>query len=275
MESAISLKEIMNTELGGFSLGHIITAVIIFIICVIVTKVLMAVVKRIVDRSKLDGRVSGIATTVIKVVLYVLTIILVCSTLGINTASIVALLSVVSLGITMASENVLSNIAAGIVLLVTRPFTSGDYIIAGDLEGTVLLVKLNYTTILKPDGVKVYVPNKDISSARVSNCTQNGTRRVEIKVGASYEADTEDVKKACLDAVDTQKQLVINNPEPVVYITSYGENTLEYTIFFWTKPEDWLKAKTLVNEAIRESFKKNGVDMSYAHINVHIMEDKK
>lgn len=275
MTPAISVKEILNTEMGGFSLGHILTAIVIFVVCVIVTKVIMAVVKRIVDKSKIDGKVSGIVTTVIKIVLYVLTIILVCSTLGINTASIVALLSVVSLGITMASENVLSNIAAGIVLLITRPFTPDDYIVCGDLEGTVLLVKLNYTTILTPDGVKVYVPNKDISSARVSNCTQNGSRRVVIKVGASYDAKTEDVKKACLEAIDTQKAIIENSPEPVVYITAYGDNSIEYTMFFWTKPENWLTAKTLVNQAIREAFANNNVEMSYAHVNVHIMEDKK
>ena len=170
----------------------------------------------------------------------------------------------------LALQNTLSNVAGGIMLLVTTPFQVGDYVEADGISGTVHAIDLSYTAILTIDGKEIFVPNSQLSGTKIINYTILGRRRVVRTVTASYDAPTEDVKAACLEAVAAVPG-ILSDPAPAVQLTNYGASSIEYTIFCWCSVEDYWPVYFAVNENLRSAFANHGVEMTYDHLNVHVV----
>ena len=266
------LSKIMQTTLGGYSLGHILSAVLTLLVCLVAVRLLLKLAKRLLDRSKrMNDRLRQIILTAVKVVLYILTGIITAGALGLNTSSLTALVSVLTLGVTLAAEDILGNVAGGLVILSSHPFNIGDEIEVSGTTGIVREITLNHTKIETFDGQFVMQPNKELSSSRVINYTAMGRRRVVRKITASYDAPTEQVKAACLEAVAATPN-VLPSPAPVVYLTDYGSSAIEYSIRCWTETKDYWGAYFALNENLRDAFAAHNVEMTYDHLNVHISE---
>ena len=266
------LSKIMQTTLGGYSLGHILSAILTLLICLVAVRLLLKLAKRLLDRSKrMNDRLRQIILTAVKVVLYILTGIITAGALGLNTSSLTALVSVLTLGVTLAAEDILGNVAGGLVILSSHPFNIGDGIEVSGTTGIVREITLNHTKIETFDGQFVMQPNKELSSSRVINYTAMGRRRVVRKITASYDAPTEQVKAACLEAVAATPN-VLPSPAPVVYLTDYGSSAIEYSVRCWTETKDYWGAYFALNENLRDAFAAHNVEMTYDHLNVHISE---
>lgn len=266
------LSKIMQTTLGGYSLGHILSAVLTLLICLVAVRLLLKLAKRLLDRSKrMNDRLRQIILTAVKVVLYILTGIITAGALGLNTSSLTALVSVLTLGVTLAAEDILGNVAGGLVILSSHPFNIGDEIEVSGTTGIVREITLNHTKIETFDGQFVMQPNKELSSSRVINYTAMGRRRVVRKITASYDAPTEQVKAACLEAVAATPN-VLPSPAPVVYLTDYGSSAIEYSVRCWTETKDYWGAYFALNENLRDAFAAHNVEMTYDHLNIHISE---
>jgi len=265
--------ELLNTSLGSMSMGNVISAIIALVVCLIVVKTIMKLIGRLLAKSKLEVRIQKYVLMGIKMVLYVITALIVVDSLGIPITSLVALLSVVSLGITLAAEDVLANIAGGLVILSSHPFDIGDFVEASGVSGTVLEISLNYTKLETPDGLLVMLPNKALADSQMINYTVLGRRRVTQKVTASYGSPTEAVKAACHEAV-AMTEKVLAAPESAVYLSKYGESSIEYTVFCWCNAADYWDVHFGLGENLRTAFAKNGVEMTYEHLNVHIVENR-
>lgn len=267
-----NLSKIMQTTLGGYSLGHILSAILTLLICLVAVRLLLKLAKRLLDRSKrMNDRLRQIILTAVKVVLYILTGIITAGALGLNTSSLTALVSVLTLGVTLAAEDILGNVAGGLVILSSHPFNIGDEIEVSGTTGIVREITLNHTKIETFDGQFVMQPNKELSSSRVINYTAMGRRRVVRKITASYDAPTEQVKAACLEAVATTPN-VLPSPAPVVYLTDYGSSAIEYSVRCWTETKDYWNAYFALNENLRDAFAAHNVEMTYDHLNIHISE---
>lgn len=267
-----NLSKIMQTTLGGYSLGHILSAILTLLICLVAVRLLLKLAKRLLDRSKrMNDRLRQIILTAVKVVLYILTGIITAGALGLNTSSLTALVSVLTLGVTLATEDILGNVAGGLVILSSHPFNIGDEIEVSGTTGIVREITLNHTKIETFDGQFVMQPNKELSSSRVINYTAMGRRRVVRKITASYDAPTEQVKAACLEAVAATPN-VLPSPAPVVYLTDYGSSAIEYSVRCWTETKDYWGAYFALNENLRDAFAAHNVEMTYDHLNVHISE---
>lgn len=267
-----NLSKIMQTTLGGYSLGHILSAILTLLICLVAVRLLLKLAKRLLDRSKrMNDRLRQIILTAVKVVLYILTGIITAGALGLNTSSLTALVSVLTLGITLAAEDILGNVAGGLVILSSHPFNIGDEIEVSGTTGIVREITLNHTKIETFDGQFVMQPNKELSSSRVINYTAMGRRRVVRKITASYDAPTEQVKAACLEAVAATPN-VLPSPAPVVYLTDYGSSAIEYSVRCWTETKDYWGAYFALNENLRDAFAAHNVEMTYDHLNIHISE---
>ena len=266
------LSKIMQTTLGGYSLGHILSAVLTLLICLVAVRLLLKLAKRLLDRSKrMNDRLRQIILTAVKVVLYILTGIITAGALGLNTSSLTALVSVLTLGVTLAAEDILGNVAGGLVILSSHPFNIGDEIEVSGTTGIVREITLNHTKIETFDGQFVMQPNKELSSSRVINYTAMGRRRVVRKITASYDAPTEQVKAACLEAVAATPN-VLPSPAPAVYLTDYGSSAIEYSVRCWTETKDYWNAYFALNENLRDAFAAHNVEMTYDHLNIHISE---
>ncbi|MCI8909960.1 MAG: mechanosensitive ion channel family protein [Oscillibacter sp.] len=260
------LAKNMNLSLEGM-----LSALLTLAVCLVVTKVALKLVRRLLERSKLDQRIRKYLFSGIKTVLYLIGAIIVVGSLGIDMTSLVALLSVASLGVTLAAEDVLGNIAGGLVILSSRLFAIGDYIEASGTAGTVEEITLNHTRLVTQDGLLVMLPNKGLADSQVTNYTALGRRRVTQVVTASYDDGTEAVKAACHAALEGTPG-ILEDPAPAVYVTGYGESAIEYTIYCWCAAADYLDVKFTLSERLRPAFAEQGVEMTYNHLNVHIVE---
>jgi len=268
LTEALSQVKLQPLNLSGF-----IYLVLTVVIGLFVIKILQKVVRRLLSNTKLDIRIQKYLLSGLKTVLYVILIIAVLERLGLNSSSLVALLSVAALGLTLAAEDILGNMAGGLVILTARPFIIGDYIEVDGTAGTVEEISLNHTKLITPDGLTALIPNRTLSAAKVTNYTALGRRRVAWKVTASYDAPTEAVRAACRSALERTEHLLAD-PAPSVYLSSYGSSSIEYSIYCWTAPEHYWDAYYQLAESLRAAFAEAGVEMTYDHLNVHIVENR-
>ena len=225
----LNVSKILSTSLGGFTLGHILSAILTLLVCLVVVHLVMKLVTRLLNRvQKLNDRLRKITLTAVKAVLYVLTAIITAGALGVNTTSLTAIMSVLTLGVTLAAEDILGNVAGGLVILSSHPFSIGDVIEVDGAEGTVREITLNHTKLEAYDGQIIMEPNKTLASAKVVNYTTLGRRRIVHNVTASYDAPTEAVNAACREAMDVPG--VLADPAPEVRLISYGSSAIEYSV---------------------------------------------
>ena len=267
----LSVSKILSTSLGGFTLGHILSAILTLLVCLVVVRLVMKLVTRLLNRvQKLNDRLRKITLTAVKAVLYVLTAIITAGALGVNTTSLTAIMSVLTLGVTLAAEDILGNVAGGLVILSSHPFSIGDVIEVDGAEGTVREITLNHTKLEAYDGQIIMEPNKTLASAKVVNYTTLGRRRIVHNVTASYDAPTEAVKAACTEAMDVPG--VLADPAPEVRLISYGSSSIGYSVRCWASVADYWRVYFAVNENLRDAFARHGVEMTYDHLNVHVVE---
>ena len=268
------LTKILQTSLGGYSLSRILSALLTLLVCLVAARLLLKLAKKLLNRSKkLTARLRQIILTTLKVVFYTLAGIITAEALGLNTSSLTALVSVLTLGVTLAAEDILGNVAGGLVILSSHPFNIGDEIEVAGTSGVVREITLNHTKIEAVNGQVIMQPNKELSSSRIVNYTAMGRRRVVRTVTASYDAPTEVVKAACLEAVAATPN-VLPEPAPSVYLTDYGSSAIEYSVRCWAETKDYWDVCYTLNENLRTAFAAHGVEMTYDHLNVHVLERK-
>ncbi|MBE6990684.1 MAG: mechanosensitive ion channel family protein [Ruminococcaceae bacterium] len=266
-----NVTDTLNASLGGLSLMTVLYALLTLVICLIAVKIILTVLRKILGRSKLDTRVAGYIVSAAKIVLLVITVLIVADQLGIPITSLIALLSVLSLAVTLAIQTVLSNVAGGLVIMASKPFAIGDYVAAGGSEGTVAEIRLTHTFLDSPAGQRIVLPNGSLSGEKVVNYTKLGRRRVEVTVSASYDMPVQKVREAMLNAAGRCEK-VLQDPAPAVMVSSYGESSIQYLIHCWCNAADYWGAYFPLTEEIKRCFDEAGVAMTFNHLNIHILD---
>ena len=257
----------------GLSGGRVvISAIIVFLICLIAIKVIMKAVEKLLSRSKkTDSVLQGFLKTIVRIALWALAIVIIAGTLGIPTASLVAVISIAGLALSLSVQNILANLFSGITLLITKPFGAGDLVDIGANTGLVKTVGLFYTVLDTLDNRVVSIPNSDVTAAAVVNYSRNPLRRVDMTFNASYDDSTEAVRAAILEAAKADEKIMAD-PAPFIVIGQYKESSVEYIVRLWCKNADYWDVYFGMNERVRERFAANGVHMTYNHVNVHMVQ---
>ncbi len=257
----------------GLSGGKvIISAIIVFLVCLIAIKILMKAVEKLLSRSKkMDTVLQGFLKTVVRIALWALAIVIIAGTLGIPTASLVAVISIAGLALSLSVQNILANLFSGITLLITKPFGAGDLIDVGANTGVVKTVGLFYTVLDTLDNRVISIPNSDVTGAAVVNYSRNPLRRVDMTFNASYDDSTEAVRAAILEAARADER-ILADPAPFIVIGAYKESSVEYIVRLWCKNADYWDVYFGMNERVRERFAADGVHMTFQHINVHMVQ---
>ena len=229
-----NISQIISRSIGGYSIGSILSALLTFLICLIVVRLVLKLCSRLLSRAnRRNERLQKVILTSLKTLLYLLTIIITAEALGINTSSLTAIMSVLTLGVTLAAEDILGNVAGGLVILFSHPFSLGDEIEVGGTTGTVREISLTHTKIETPDGQIVLQPNRALSSSKIINYTTLGRRRVVRTVTASYDAPTDTVKAACMDAARECLGVAGYHPYEVASYALDGHECA-HNIAYWT-----------------------------------------
>ena len=264
-------ESLSKIQIGTLSLGALLSAILIFIVCLVVIKGLKKAILRVLEKSHLDSTLKSFVSSALSVVLWAIAIIIIADSLGIPVTSLVAVLSVAGLALSLAIQGLLNNLFSGVTILITRPFEVGNFVDIGGNSGTVQRIGLFYTVINTVDNKVIHVPNGDVTSAKVVNYSAEELRRVDLAVTASYDCATEDVRAALLAAAaDTEKAL--SDPAPFAAIEKYNASNIQYTYRVWCKSADYWDVYFGLNENVRKSFAERGIEMTYEHLNIHVIE---
>ena len=271
----MSIDAILSQVTGGLNWSSLsweilLRALLILLVGIIFNKLLLRTVDRLLLRSASLAPIQRYLRSALSVLLWLVLILVVLGSVRVEMTSIIALLSVAGLAVSLALQNTLSNLAGGITLLASKPFTVGDYVEIGSVSGTVSLVGLAYTTLVTVENKEIYIPNSQLSSATIINYTRLGRRRMEITISASYDAPTDAVKAALHEAVSQFPQ-ILPDPAPEIRLSGYGASGIDYLLRAWTTSGDYWDVYYRLLEAIRPAFARHGVEMPYSQLDVHLI----
>ncbi len=265
--------ETIEKLLGSDQLLMAIKAIVLLIICYVVIKVLRAAIEKLLSKSRhLDASLKSFINSAVKVLLWAIAVMIIADALGIDTTSLVAILSVAGVALSLALQGLLANIFSGITILATRPVAVGNFVEIGGQCGTVKSISLFYTCISTVDNKIIYVPNSDITGSKIVNYSAEPLRRVDLAIGTSYDSPTEAARKAFFAAIEATDK-ALTEPAPFVAISAYNASNIEYTVRVWCNTADYWDVYFGLNENIRRCFEEHGVEMSYEHVNVHIVKE--
>lgn len=254
-----------------FHLGlRVILAALAFLIGVQLIGLLRRILKKTLGKSHVDEGAVHFIDSFVKFGLYFVLILMIASSMGVDAASILAILGSASVAVGLAIQGSLSNFAGGVLLLVLKPFTKGDYIKDGlGNEGTVDAVDIFYTQIITPENKVIVLPNGTLANGTITNFTKCSERRIDIPVGIAYE---EDIRKAreVIEGVMTQNPFVIKEREIRVFVDSLGESSVNLNVRCWALQADFWTAKWELTEQIKYALDEADIRIPYPQMDIHV-----
>ena len=250
----------------------ILEALVIFVIGKKLINFAIKLLDGATARAGLDVGLARFLSTVARIALYILLAFVIIGELGFNTASIIAVLGSAALAVGLSLQGSLANFAGSVLILVTRPFKVGDYIICSGGEGTVKDIGLVFTELTTGDNRRITIPNGSLANGSITNITAHSTRRVDLTVGISYSADLKKAKKVITETI--QKNSYILKDQPIaVFVNSLGESDVVLACGGWVNTPDYLAAKRALTEEIKLAFDEAGVEIPFPQVDVHMKQE--
>ena len=220
---------------------------------------------------RVDDTLKPFLSSVVRYFIIIITLVAVLAEFGVQTTSIIAVLGAAGLAIGLALQGTLQNIAAGIMLLLLRPFRVGDYIDAEGIAGTVNEIGLFTTDMTTYDGIYRSVPNSELWNRNILNYSRNPTRRLDLPVGISYEDDVEQAMALLLEHL-VQDERVLPDPEPQVLVTGLGESAVDLTLRGWAKRPDFWSLRFDLNRNVKLWLDAAGISIPFPQRDVHLYQ---
>ena len=229
---------------------------------------------RALDRmERVDLTLRRFAVSLIRYLVLTLTGVAVLSQFGVQTASLITVIGAAGLAIGLALQGTLSNVAAGVMLLLLRPFKIGDYVEVAGHAGTVSAVTLFVVELTTPDNVQITVPNSQVWGAAVKNYSHNATRRVDLTIGIAYEDDIGRAMAAIQEAI-AQDRRSLADPAPLVAVAALGESAVDLVVRVWCQADDYWPLHFHLNRAIKERLDTDGITIPYPQRVVHMADGR-
>lgn len=254
--------------LSSFGLSLFI-ALTILIVGRQVVKIVIKVISSALERSNTEDTVRIFVTNLLNTLLMIVVFIAAINQLGIQTTSIIAVLGAAGLAIGLALQGSLSNFAAGILIVIYRPYKVGDYIQADNHLGTVDDIQIFSTVLKTPDNKLVIVPNGSIMNGSIVNFSNQDKRRVDIIASCSYEDDIDKVKSVLADILSKDDR-ILSEPEPRIAVSELADSSVNLIVRPWVKNSDYINVYYSLLEEIKKRFDKEGISIPYPQSDVHI-----
>lgn len=256
----------------ALSLGiRIVLAAFFFLIGVQLIKLVRKIIRKSMERANAEVGAEQFVDSFVKSALYVFLVLSLASSLGVDAASIVALLGSAGVAIGLAIQGSLSNLAGGVLILILKPFKVGDYIIEGTSgkEGTVTEIQIFYTRLLMPDNRTVILPNGSLANNSLVNVTTQECRRMDIKVGISYKADLK-AAKAVLFKMLQEDEAVLKDKEMLVFVDELADSSVNLGVRCWFKQADFWPGKRRITENCKLRLDEAGIEIPFNQLDVHL-----
>ncbi|MBE6536873.1 MAG: mechanosensitive ion channel [Ruminococcaceae bacterium] len=256
--------------------GWVLNTGIKIVISLVLMLISFRIIKRISRKIEKKGENGKHDKTIMKTLAYVFnigakTLVLVCliGYLGIDTSGITALIASLGVCIGLAVNGAVSNLAGGVIILVTRPFKVDDYIEAQGVSGTVEDIHMICTKIRTPDNKVIYIPNGALANNNIINYSEKDTRRVDFKFSIAYDSDYAKAKQLVWDII-TSHELTLDDPAPFVRMSEHGDSAIAITARVWVNSGDYWTVNFDVLEAVKKAFDENGIEIPFNQLDVHV-----
>jgi small conductance mechanosensitive channel len=271
-EWLLNLWETMkNTVMANWH--TVLRFVLVLVLGAIVLRVAVSIAHKILngEKSKLKGAAGNFLVSLIKAALVCLYVIILLATLGVDTTSLVAIFSVLTLAISLSVQGVISSLASGIMLVVTKPFEEGDFVDIGGNSGTVEKINITCTKLRTGDNKVITLPNGNITSATVINYSVKETRRVDLTFSVAYGSDVEKVKELILGVI-AKHDMILADPAPMVRLSEHGASSLDFVTRVWVKQADYWTVNFDLKEQVLAALEGNGISIPFPQMDVHVIQ---
>jgi small conductance mechanosensitive channel len=229
--------------------------------------------KRLLERGNVDPTLVSFASALVYAGLMAFIIIAAIGKLGVATASFVAVLGAAGLAVGLALQGSLSNFAAGVLLIIFKPFKIGDFIEAGGTMGGVEEIGIFTTEMKTPDNKKVIVPNSKITGDNIVNYNVKGTRRIDIVAGVSYSSDLDKVRKV-LEEILSEEERFLQDPAATIGVLELADSSVNFAFRPWVKAEDYWDVFFATQEKIKKRFDAEGIEIPFPQRDVHVYNEQ-
>ncbi len=259
-------------DLLNFAL-QVVIALVVYVIGGKIIKLILKMLSRGMERRGTDEGVKQFLLPLVKYSLYVILIFIIMGLFGIATTSAVAVLGSAGVAVGLALQGSLSNFAGGVLILLLKPFRVGDYIVehSGGKEGTVTEISIFYTKLLSADNKMILVPNGTLANCTVTNVSGMEKRRVDVEVGIAYEADIRTAKEV-LKKVAAEDEARLKEEEPVVFVDSLGDSSVNMGVRIWVAAENYWSTKWRLTENVKYALDEAGISIPYPQLDVQIKQ---
>ncbi|WP_100656612.1 mechanosensitive ion channel family protein [Alteromonas flava] len=271
MYSAEEIENLVNTYVIPWGI-NIVFAILIYIVGKIVVGILMSLFSKVMAKSKYDEMLVAFLASIINAVLMLFVIVAALDQLGVDTTSLVAILGAAGLAIGLSLQGSLQNFAAGVMLLVFKPFKSGDFVEAGGTMGTVKSIGIFTTIMTTPDNKEIIVPNGAIYGGNITNFSAKETRRVDMVFGIGYGDDLLKAKQV-LEAMVKEDERILAEPAAQVAVSELGDSSVNFVVRPWVKSGDYWGVKFDFTEAVKLRFDKEGISIPFPQMDVHVHKE--
>lgn len=268
-------------NISDFSLNMLIpwglklfNVILILTIGLFIKKLLVKIVRKLLERAKLEQIIINFVATITNAAIMIFIIISCISELGIETTSIITILGAAGLAIGLALQGSLQNFAAGIMLIIFRPFKTGDFVEAAGVSGNIEKISIFHTIMRTVDNREVIVPNSQIYSSTITNFSARDTRRIDLLISISYKDDIQKTKDILKNIIDNDNR-ILKEPEVVIGVLELADNSINIALRPWVKTEEFWEIRSDLLEKIKNEFDRNEINIPFPQMEVHLVNDKK
>ncbi|MCG3730161.1 small-conductance mechanosensitive channel MscS [Vibrio cincinnatiensis] len=258
-----------NSELL-FQYGvNIISAILILFIGNIVVKMIAGSVSKVLKKKEMDKAVIDFIHALVRYTLFIVVLIAALGRVGVQTASVVAIIGAAGLAVGLALQGSLSNFAAGVLIVAFRPFKSGDYVEMAGTAGSVDSIQVFQTILKTPDNKMVVLPNSAVIGGAIINYSRHDTRRIDLLIGVSYKADLNKTKQVLREVVERDTR-VLKEPGVTVEVHQLADSSINFVVRPWVKSTDYWPVYWELLHKIKEGLDENGIEIPFPQMDVHL-----
>lgn len=263
----IDIQALLNTYVIPWGI-NIAFAILIFFVGRLVAKIVVGVVRRILNKAKMDEILIDFVCSIINTALLLFIIIAALDQLGVDTTSLIALLGAAGLAVGLALQGSLQNFASGVMLIVFRPFKSGDFVEAGGVSGTVEKISIFSTQMRTGDNREIIVPNGKIYGDTITNFSARETRRIDMVFGIGYDDDIKKANQILRSLADSDGR-ILKDPETLIAVSELADSSVNFAVRPWVKSGDYWAVRFDFNENVKMAFDEQGISIPYPQMDVH------
>ena len=252
---------------------NIVAALAIIIVGLIIARMISNAVNRLMISRKIDATVADFLSALVRYGIIAFTLIAALGRVGVQTASVIAVLGAAGLAVGLALQGSLSNLAAGVLLVMFRPFRAGEYVDLGGVAGTVLSVQIFSTTMRTADGKIIVIPNGKIIAGNIINFSREPVRRNEFIIGVAYDSDIDQVKQILTNIIQSEDR-ILKDREMTVRLNELGASSINFVVRVWSNSGDLQNVYWDVLERIKREFDANGISFPYPQMDVNVKKVK-